>query len=702
AAVTTFAQFDAAMSTVQANTGASAAELDKLRQAAIDAGANTVYNAQEAADAINELGKAGMSTTDILSGGLSGALNLAASDGMQVSEAAELMSSAMAQFNLTGKQAGNVADALAAGAGKAQGSARDLGYALQQSGMVANSFGIGMTETVGTLTAFANAGMIGSDAGTSLKTMLISLANPSTKAKNLMQELGINAYDAQGNFIGLANLAGQLQDKMGGLTQEQRNQALATIFGSDAIRAANVLYNEGAKGIDKWTKKVEDSGFAAQQAAAKNDNLKGDLENLSGSFESMLITIGSGANGPLRSLVQTLDTVVDAFSSLPAPVQQGTVLLGAAGGAVAALHKQFGPLAESSSATSQKLGLLIDPIQRLTTAGPQLKDGFVMLGGVFKTTFESLSSGTPVIGTSTAAMSGLKNIGSGVVDLLGGPWGIAMTAAGAAIGYFANKAAVAKQETQNLSNAMESGQDAATALANAIIKGDWGSDLGFLNSSKDVKNLNDALKACGVSAATFSQAAAGNKQALKEVNQALKEHEEANDRWVHGINVGKAQSDLIRDSLQKASDQIGANKEQTKELADANEQLGESGTEAADGLNQTANAADDAADAASILANNFGATTDGINEQAAALGEVTDALSTYYGFSTSASDALISMHDAFDKATKAAQENGQTLDLNTEKGRSNQSALNDIADSALKAAEAQAKNGSSMDEINGT
>ncbi|QSY57786.1 phage tail tape measure protein [Bifidobacterium imperatoris] len=150
------------MSTVQANTGASAAELDKLRQAAIDAGANTVYNAQEAADAINELGKAGMSTTDILSGGLSGALNLAASDGMQVSEAAELMSSAMAQFNLTGKQAGNVADALAAGAGKAQGSARDLGYALQQSGMVANSFGIGMTETVGTLTAFANAGMIGS------------------------------------------------------------------------------------------------------------------------------------------------------------------------------------------------------------------------------------------------------------------------------------------------------------------------------------------------------------------------------------------------------------------------------------------------------------------------------------------------------------------------------------------------------------
>lgn len=130
AAVRMAADFDAGMSTVQANTGASADEMSLLRQAAIDAGADTVYSATDAADAINELGKAGMSTSDILSGGLNGALDLAASDGMEVAEAAELMSSAMAQFNLTGADATRIADALAAGAGKAQGSARDLGYAL--------------------------------------------------------------------------------------------------------------------------------------------------------------------------------------------------------------------------------------------------------------------------------------------------------------------------------------------------------------------------------------------------------------------------------------------------------------------------------------------------------------------------------------------------------------------------------------------
>ena len=117
AAVKMAADFDQQMSTVQANTGATSAQMNQLRAAAIEAGASTVYSATDSADAINDLGKAGLSTADILSGGLSGALNLAASDGMQVGEAAELMSTTLKQFNLEGSDAGKVADALAAGAG---------------------------------------------------------------------------------------------------------------------------------------------------------------------------------------------------------------------------------------------------------------------------------------------------------------------------------------------------------------------------------------------------------------------------------------------------------------------------------------------------------------------------------------------------------------------------------------------------------
>ena len=157
--------------------------------------------------------------------------------------------------------------------------------------------GISMQETTGTLAAFANAGMIGSDAGTSLKTMLQRLASPTDKAQSLMDELGINVYDANGEFIGLAGVAGQLQQGLSGMSQEQRNAALNTIFGADAVRAANVLYKEGENGIADWTDAVSESGFAAEQAAAKNNNLKGDLENLSGSFESLMISLGEGGQG---------------------------------------------------------------------------------------------------------------------------------------------------------------------------------------------------------------------------------------------------------------------------------------------------------------------------------------------------------------------------------------------------------------------
>jgi TP901 family phage tail tape measure protein len=115
-------------------------------------------------------------------------------------------------------------------------------------------------------------------------------------------------------------MAGQLQTHLSGLTEEQRNSALATIFGSDAVRAANVLYKEGASGIADWTSKVNDQGYAAEQAAKLNDNLRGDLERLGGSFDTLLISIGSGAQGPLRMLTQGLTDVLDGISSLGGPL----------------------------------------------------------------------------------------------------------------------------------------------------------------------------------------------------------------------------------------------------------------------------------------------------------------------------------------------------------------------------------------------
>ncbi len=671
AAIKMAADFDASMSTVQANTGASADEMNQLRQAAIDAGADTIYSATESADAINELGKAGLSTSDILSGGLSGALNLAASDGMAVGDAAELMATTLKQFNLTGAQSSQVADALAAGAGKAVGSAHDLGLALNQAGMVSHSFGVSMQETTGTLAAFANAGMIGSDAGTSLKTMLISLANPSTKAENLMKELGINAYDAQGNFIGLSGLAGVLKDKLSGLSQEQRNQALATIFGTDAIRAANVLYEQGAEGIDDWTKAVSESGFAAEQAAAKNNNLKGDLENLSGSFESLMISLGEGGQGPLRSLVQTLDTLVDAFGQLPAPAQQGIVLLTAMGGGFTALHSAMGPLNASSSQTARNFGLMLDPFQRAITAIPLLKEGIIQLGTSMLGT--STNAGTLANGLTRGqtAMNGMKSIGSGLFAALGGPWGIALTVAGALLVGFAQSAQDAKANIKEFSSAIDQSGNTVETLIKKIASGEdktW--DFGD-KFATGLGSLGDALDKAGIDYSTFAKAVNGSKEAQKLFNEQLKNAEN---------NMSIMETDSIRDSYNKLSDQVSKAKEQVSKTNEEVAKAGASGDTAAEGTNNYADSADNATTSAEDLADSIDALVKGFLSLPGVQLSADQAVTQF-------NQGILDLNESIAKNGRVLDDNGNALAGYESQAYDSQSALQGLASTAQSTAQ---------------
>ncbi|MEZ3156854.1 phage tail tape measure protein [Microbacterium sp. BWR-S6Y] len=333
-AVDRYAEFDQAMSNVVATGDDAKRSQEALRDAALDAGASTVFSATESANAIEELAKAGVSAEDTLAGGLNGALDLAAAGGLGVADAATIMATSMNQFSVSGQDATHVADLLAAGAGKAQGDVSDMSFALAQAGLVANATGLSIEETTGGLSAFASAGLLGSDAGTSFKAMLQRLTPQSAEAQRVMDELGISAYDAGGNFIGLANFAGNLQSSLRSLTPEQRQSALATIFGSDAVRAATILYNQGADGIRKWTGAVDEQGYAANVARTRLDNLRGDIEELGGAIDTALIQSGSGANDSLRALTSTAAGAVSWFGELPAPLQQAGLYLGIAAAAV--------------------------------------------------------------------------------------------------------------------------------------------------------------------------------------------------------------------------------------------------------------------------------------------------------------------------------------------------------------------------------
>lgn len=669
AAVKMAADFDQQMSTVQANTGATGAQLDQLRAAAIEAGASTVYSASDSADAINDLGKAGMSVTDILNGGLSGALNLAASDGMAVGDAAEYMANALSMFHLKGSQASQVADTLAAGAGKAVGNVSDFGEALNNCGAQANSFGMNIQETTGVLALFAQNGTIGAEAGTQLNSMLMKLAAPSAEASNTMKELGISAYDAQHHFVGMANFAGQLQKAEKNLTDEQRNQANATIFGSYAIKAANYLYEAGESGVNKWTKAVSESGYAAEQAAAKNNNLKGDLENLSGSMESLMISVGEGAQGPLRKMVQGLDTMVDAFASLPSGAQQTIVVMASLTGVFGAVHKAAGNLNGSTSTMANNIGLAIDPIQRVKTALGSAQTAFQM----FKASSMSASEQMEAFGTSASKAqlktAGFKAVGSSVMSLLGGPWGIALTVAGAALSAFVSHQQKAKEAAEQLQSALESGSNISETIAGA-----------YQDMSSGGVKLTTWLDKAGISLTDMTSAAMGNEAALKRVNKQIKEIDKPGIGGTAAAAIKKAlkeESKAYDDASRKANekskaaknavDADGKSASAAKEAASANKELGSSASDASSQI-------DDLVQALFGLESGNLTADQAVDQLNQKIGELSD---------TCKDNGVV-----FDQS-------GNLLDRFSEQGTKTKQALEDIASSAQNAAEKILKQGES-------
>jgi TP901 family phage tail tape measure protein len=319
-AMKTTMDFDKQLSDLQAVTGETAESMGDLRDQAIEAGAATVFSASEAATAQVELAKAGVGTADILGGALTGALNLASAGNLQLGRAAEIAAANMTTFKLSGADVPRIADALAAGANKSAAGVEDMAQGMQQAGLVAAQMDLSLEETTGLLAMFAQNGLRGSDAGTSLKTMLMRLTPEMEKQKGLMADLGLEFYDAEGNFVGISDAAQQLHDKLKPLTQEQRQLALQTLFGQDAIRGATILYQQGAAGVDEWTSAVSETGYAAELAAVKTDNLAGDLEALRGSIETAVIQGGSEATDVLRGLTQGATNLVNGIGTLPEPV----------------------------------------------------------------------------------------------------------------------------------------------------------------------------------------------------------------------------------------------------------------------------------------------------------------------------------------------------------------------------------------------
>lgn len=289
--------FQAQMSSMKALTGMSNKQLGQMSKLALKAGQDTAWSALDAAKAEEELAKAGMSTSTIMKGGLTSSLNLATAGGMNLTDAATLMSNSMNAFRDDGLTAAKTANILAGAANASAADMQDLKMGLAAVGPVSAGLEMSLKDTSAALALFSNYSLSGSDAGTSFKTMLMNL-QPKTKAqRGLMTDLGLltkqggNAFfDASGKVKKLSDIAGILHNSLSGLTAQQRSATLETLFGSDAIRAGNILYKAGAGGVKKMYGEMG-KVTALQVARQKMNNAKGAVEQFKGALETLQISV---------------------------------------------------------------------------------------------------------------------------------------------------------------------------------------------------------------------------------------------------------------------------------------------------------------------------------------------------------------------------------------------------------------------------
>jgi TP901 family phage tail tape measure protein len=275
-----------------------------------------------------------------------GVLLLASATGTDVAEAAQIAGDSFNIFRkslgLTAKDMPKIADLFTGVANVSSISLQDLGESMKYIGPVAASMGISLEDVTAAIAELGNQGIKGSQAGTSLRSIISSLAKPSKQAQKAMNDLGLEFFDTNGKMKDFAGISGELQSKLSGLTDEQRAATLVTLFGNEALSAANVLYGEGSEGIQKYIKDIAAQGNAAAIGAQRNNTLRGSIENFKGALETAQITLGKAFLPLLKSLTDQATGAVQAAipliehwgPKLAAGLQTGIGKLAEFGGAV--------------------------------------------------------------------------------------------------------------------------------------------------------------------------------------------------------------------------------------------------------------------------------------------------------------------------------------------------------------------------------
>lgn len=565
ASVVTANNFEDAMSQAAGALDKPMEQMGELRNLAIQMGQETIFSATEAGNAITELAKGGLSEGQIQAGALQTAMDLAAASGMSLGDAANVVVQTMGAFEIEANNSAEAANALAGAAAASSTDVQPLTEALAQCSAGAKNAGWSVQETTAVLGKFADAGITGSDAGTSLKTMLQRLSAPTDKAATMIENLGIQTRDSNGNMLGASEMAEELQNKLGGLDAATRDAALQTIFGSDAMRAAIILTSSGAEGLEKYEKATNDQEAAQRMANSQMGEGSRAIEELKGSLETASIIIGDTLAPIIQKVAEFITDLVNKFTSLPQGMQTTII-------AIAGIVAAVGPLLILIGKMSLGVSAVAKAFSKMTAVGKAVVSIFNFIKGAATSLFGVIAA-HPVIAVITAIVAALvmlyqkcewfrdgvhavidtisgffKNLGKSIIEMKD-----------KAVEAFGNMVEGAKNKASEIDKAVREGFQSAidfiTSLPGKAVE--WGSD--FIDGlAKGIKKTTDkvidAVKSLAKKVTSFLHFSRPDEGPLREYEKWMPDFMEGMSKGIYD-NAYKV-TDAVKSLSQSMSNNL--------------------------------------------------------------------------------------------------------------------------------------------------
>lgn len=521
----------------------SGAALDEMEGLALKWGKDTKYSAGEAADAMSELAKGGMTTAQIKAGALNSTMLLASAGNLSMADAAEVAVQAIKVFGLSAQDSSKVADALAGAANKSTAEVDSLAHAFKYVGGWANLANWDINDVSGALALLSDHGLQGEMAGTALRNVMQRLAAPTDTAAKLMEKYGVEVRDADGKMKSATDVIDELNTKLGDLPSDEKDNVLNKIFGARALPAAIALMSEGSAGLQDYIDATKNAGYASEMAQAQLGELGWALEYLRGEAETAQVNIGGALEPSLISLAHTVEGVLEWFNSLDDAQRRSVVSFGMM--AVAA-----GPVLTIMGHLASGIGTAVSFVGGFLTVTKGLSGSAATV-----TILERMSAGFVATGMSAEAAAAKTAAFRSTMVGLGIMGAVAGVAALAWAFWDENKAA--RDSAKRTREVGEAARTAHTAfgLMTGSVKSDASALDGYGTSARtaarSVSDVIDSMKSHADAARSSADEMAANNHMLDRYRDVIASAAGAGEGWSGSMSE-------LRAALKYLEEQTGA------------------------------------------------------------------------------------------------------------------------------------------------